>query len=536
MKFRKIKKIVAMLLSASLLLNSSFAYANDVEVTADTETETETESYADEYKPINFWVNNFTIQVGANAAILKWNIGADVESYVGTHSVDVDIYRSVGDASNYSRIASINSNCQKSMTYTDSTLLAGNKYYYKIRISGYFDEVGVRVYHELDGAFAEYAYNPVKLINPKTELQLNVNTLSNHRIRLSWYQIYAKGSTVTSYQVYKSSSRDTGYKLVSTIANVSGKAEYEYIDNNTVLGNTYYYKIRAVLNKGKSYSDYSNIVTGVATIDRPTILSAKSLAARTITITWKKIEDANGYYVYYKKGAKGTYTLATKSYDKNLVSFNASKLTNGKRYYFKVVAFMMNGGKEYVNEATKAKYCDYYGYKNESTKHKYRRIFKKAKYVYYKSDLIARRHMKTIKIRVWDKTSKRWYTRKFSLTVNRAIAPTVKAIFRELYKLKEEDRRPIHDIGGYSWRGKGSTSEHNQGLAIDINANENYMIRNGNVQAGSFWKPKKSLYSIPLKCKFVNVLRKYGFDRCIWEYSATEYVRDYMHFSYNGGR
>ena len=62
------------------------------------------------------------------------------------------------------------------------------------------------------------------------------------------------------------------------------------------------------------------------------------------------------------------------------------------------------------------------------------------------------------------------------------------------------------------------------------------MIRNGNVQAGSFWKPKKNLYSIPLKCKFVNVLRKYGFDRCIWDYSATEYVRDYMHFSYNGGR
>ena len=530
MNFKKVKRFVATLLSVTLVCNGNISYA-----TEEKNTETEAGNYAEEYKPIDFGLGNFTININANSAYLKWDITAEDAEYISDHSVDVEVYRSVADMSNYTKIASLNSNCQKTMSYTDNTLLAGNKYFYKIRISGYFDEVGARVYHSYEGAFVEYAYNPVKLINPKTELQLSVNTLSGHRIRVSWYQIYAKGTKVTAYQVYRSMNKDKGYKLVSKVGNVSTKAEYEYIDNKTVLGKTYYYKVRAVFSNGK-YSEYSNIVIGLATIDKATILTAKSLKAKTITISWKKIEDANGYYVYYKKGSKGVYQLATKINDNNTLTYCANKLTNGKKYYFKVVAFMISDGQEYTSEAIKGKYCDYYGYQKESTKNKYRRIFGKKKYVRYKSSLSARKHMKTIKVRVWDKSDNGWYTRVFSLTVHKGIAPTVKAIFKSLYKLKEKDRRPIHDVGGYSWRGKGSTSEHNQGLAIDFNANENYMIRNGEVQAGSFWKPKKNLYSIPLKCKFVTVLKKYGFDRCIWNYSDKEYVRDYMHFSYNGGR
>ena len=533
MNYKKyLKKAFAVVMGISMIFSSNCIYADEWAG----ESETESEKYADEYKPIDFKITDLSIVASESSATIKWNIDAEKDEYITTHSVDVEIYRSVGDTSNYSRLTSINSNCVKAMSYVDSSLLAGNNYYYKVRISGYFDEVGQRVYHELDGEFVEFAYNPVKLTNPNTELSLSVNTIDDHRIRLSWYQIYANGALVSSYQVYRSESRDGKYKLISTVQNISGKTEYEYIDANTVFGKTYYYKIRAVLNGGSSYSNYSNVVTGYATIDVATILSAKSLKARTITITWKKVENASGYYVYYKQGSKGTYTLATKTANNGICSYCFGNLTNGKKYYFKVCAYMIKNGVEYTSESVKGKYCDYYGYKNESSASKYRRVFKRKKYVYYKSELIAKRHMKKITVKVWDKTPSRWYSRKFSLSVNKAIAPTVKVIFRSLYKLDEKSRRPIHDVGGFSWRGKGSTSEHNQGLAIDINANENYMITNGKVQAGSFWRPKKNLYSIPMKGKFVNVLKRYGFDRCIWNFSATEYTRDYMHFSYNGGR
>ncbi len=101
-------------------------------------------------------------------------------------------------------------------------------------------------------------------------------------------------------------------------------------------------------------------------------------------------------------------------------------------------------------------------------------------------------------------------------------------MFAEIYKSKE--KFPIHDIGGYSWRGNTSRSEHCIGLAIDINANENCMVQGGKILAGSFWKPKKNPYSIPKDSELVKIMAKYGF---FWGGNWGG-KQDYMHFSYFG--
>ena len=173
-----------------------------------------------------------------------------------------------------------------------------------------------------------------------------------------------------------------------------------------------------------------------------------------------------------------------------------------------------------------AKYCSYYGYDSESYILRARRIFGKDYYKGYTSAAEASSHMKTISIRVWDINSAgNKYPKTVYLTVNEKIAPTVKQMFKEIFKSKE--RIPIHSIGGYSWR--GGRSEHNEGLAIDINPVENYMIDDGVIQAGSFWSPKTNPYSIPLKCDMVKIMQKYGFYRGFWGNR-----KDYMHFSYFG--
>jgi hypothetical protein len=51
------------------------------------------------------------------------------------------------------------------------------------------------------------------------------------------------------------------------------------------------------------------------------------------------------------------------------------------------------------------------------------------------------------------------------------------------------------------------------------------MINNGHILAGSFWKPNKNRYSIPLNCQLVKILQKYGFERGLWGSR-----KDYMHF------
>jgi hypothetical protein len=98
----------------------------------------------------------------------------------------------------------------------------------------------------------------------------------------------------------------------------------------------------------------------------------------------------------------------------------------------------------------------------------------------YKSSTEAQKNMVSVTINVWKlNSSGQKVPGTLQVTVNKAIADRVRAIFQEIYDSPE--KFPIKSIGGYAWRSTG-TSEHALGLAIDINPNENYMIRNdGNV-------------------------------------------------------
>ena len=117
-----------------------------------------------------------------------------------------------------------------------------------------------------------------------------------------------------------------------------------------------------------------------------------------------------------------------------------------------------------------------------------------------------------------------------------ALAEDVKEIFTEIYN--DPERFPIHDVGGYAWRGDSATGEHNCGTAIDINANENYQIRDGQVLAGSCWEPGTNPRSISPDSSVVRIFAEHGWSwgGDAWAYSSddSEGYHDYMHFSYMG--
>ena len=112
----------------------------------------------------------------------------------------------------------------------------------------------------------------------------------------------------------------------------------------------------------------------------------------------------------------------------------------------------------------------------------------------------------------------------------------MKEIFTEIYN--DPEHFPIHDVGGYAWRGDSATGEHNCGTAIDINANENYQIRDGQVLAGSCWEPGSNAYSISPDSSVVRIFAEHGWSwgGDAWAYSSddSEGYHDYMHFSYMG--
>lgn len=146
----------------------------------------------------------------------------------------------------------------------------------------------------------------------------------------------------------------------------------------------------------------------------------------------------------------------------------------------------------------------------------------------YSSDSEARGHMTGITVKTWDiNSSGVKYTRTWTLQVHENIAPTVQAIFDEIYALPEQP--PIHSLGGYRWAG---TSEHSVGLAVDINPNENYYCDpNGNALTGSYFRPDSDPYSIPVGGSVDRIFSKYGFTRGIYWRSG---YKDYMHYSFFG--
>ena len=168
---------------------------------------------------------------------------------------------------------------------------------------------------------------------------------------------------------------------------------------------------------------------------------------------------------------------------------------------------------------------------NESYAQKCERIFGKSvsdPRAVYATKVDAQADMVSLTVPVWDiNSSGEKYTRNFTLEVHKNIAATVDQIFREIYAC--DAKYPIHSLGGFRYEAR---SEHNCGLAIDINPNENYYCDpNGKALVGSFFSPETSEYSIPVDGEIDQIFAKYGFKRGIYWHSG---YKDYMHYSFFG--
>lgn len=247
---------------------------------------------------------------------------------------------------------------------------------------------------------------------------------------------------------------------------VSGNS---YTNTYVAKGVPYYYKLEASYEDNEGYKTATTYAGKciINPLPAPSSLEASTGNSHSITVKCKASDDCDGYQIYRSVSPDGNYELV------QTVS----------------------------NESRSSWWYD----DDESFQTYTQKNLELGKIYYYK-------------IRPYTTYIDETFYGDFSNCI-----PSIKEMFKEIYKSKE--RFPIHEIGCYSWRGKNSSSEHCEGLAFDINSNENYMIQGKKALAGSFWKPKKNRYSIPLNCKLVKILEKYGFNRGLWGSR-----RDYMHF------
>ncbi len=186
-------------------------------------------------------------------------------------------------------------------------------------------------------------------VQPKKITGVTATTLTTNSISLKWNE----GNNVAGYTIYRSTSKSSGYKKIGTSVTNS------YTDKGLTKGKTYYYKVRAYVNIGKTtlQSASSACDSAKATSPTPTSVSAKKSASKVALIKWGKSIGAEGYEVYMATSKSGTYSKISTITSGSTLSFKKTGLTANKTYYFKVRSYITVNGKKVYSDYSKIVKC-----------------------------------------------------------------------------------------------------------------------------------------------------------------------------------
>ncbi|MDR2592233.1 MAG: fibronectin type III domain-containing protein [Chitinispirillales bacterium] len=221
------------------------------------------------------------------------------------------VYRSTSSSGNYVLVG----NGTSSTSYTDSNLLYGTTYYYKVSACNGSGE----------GSQSNYC-DASTILNAPTNV--SANSTSSSSITVTWSPVFG----AIGYRVYRSTSSSDNYTQVG-----SGTSSTSYTDNNNLSsGTTYYYKVSAYNNRSveSALSSYVSVMTILST---PPNVSASSTSSSSITVSWPSVNGATGYHVYRSASASGNYTQVGDVTD--TTSYTDTGLDPGMTYYYTVSAY-----------------------------------------------------------------------------------------------------------------------------------------------------------------------------------------------------
>lgn len=153
---------------------------------------------------------------------------------------------------------------------------------------------------------------------------------------------------VDGYYIYRSRSANSGYSLIKT------QTATTFTDKDLQSGKYYYYRVCAYKKiNGKVYSGAYASVRGNTNgyiVKKTESLKVSKENTSSLKLTWKVTPNANGYYIYRStkkdSGFKKIKTIKS-SYTTYIID---KKLSAGKTYYYKVVAYRKFGSEIGVGE------------------------------------------------------------------------------------------------------------------------------------------------------------------------------------------
>ena len=172
-------------------------------------------------------------------------------------------------------------------------------------------------------------------IVPATVRDVKVKLTAHDDVQVSWskadlaegYLIYYKTASAKKYTLYGSTA-ETGV----TIKNLADNTTYNFKVVSYATSN-------GVKVEGKSSSVVKNKT--LKDLVKPKSVTLKLTAHDDIKVSWKKVQNAEGYYVYYKKATATKYTsykVTTKT------SITLKNLADNTKYDIKIVPYGVSNG------------------------------------------------------------------------------------------------------------------------------------------------------------------------------------------------
>lgn len=277
----------------------------------------------------------------------------------GEGTTGYDIYRSLEENGEYTKINDQGDPNATTFTYTCNGLSFGTRYYFKaVATSNITDSE----FSNIVSGVSRAPSDPPVLEYYFDGIDYGLENNHNSNLTLHWTRPNENGTEITGYNIYIYNSNSEEYDLFD---NVSGPTNLSYQATGLTLGTNYYFKIVSTSDAGDS--SFSNIVYGrsMAPPNAPVLSYYFNSADQglennnngTLTLHWLTPTE-NGtsvidYNVYMSTEENGEYTTIAEGFtpvdSNNIYYLINSNIYTGTTYYFKIVATSDAGNSAFSN-------------------------------------------------------------------------------------------------------------------------------------------------------------------------------------------
>lgn len=280
------------------------------------------------YKDTNVTTENLTMSKNtANTITLAWDDADDADAY--------RVYRYHEGTGKYDYLATTSDT-----GFTDTNLQPGTNYQYKVRCVW---TIGGNNYYGTYSSALTAPTLPAQVTNVRVDKQ------TGKTVSLAWDSV----NGADGYRIYQYNSDSDSYEELDTVG--ADRTSYEV--TGLASAGEYRFKIRAskTMNANTYWGEYSEKVVAVTKPDKVTELSARTLGASEIELTWKKSSHVTGYQIYRLDGQTGKYVKIATVEESMPASYTDRKLSAATEYSYKVRAYKNFEGTSYYGSFSNVK-------------------------------------------------------------------------------------------------------------------------------------------------------------------------------------